>query len=448
MSSFEPALLLSGELQAVLELHLLPSLSARELGRLSCMCRVVQAWLDQVDARLWRAAAAKVLPAKHPPLGLVGTAGTRQALQRSCDALRNISKGKVTDFRQFRACFAAISPQQDSFAAYCERGPSTSGREICIYSIATGKLLHTWRAPGFLHAERCLAFTEDVQRLVVVSNTHEEIGDTNSGGWQWHITELATGSITTTTLNRSLEWTPNLSPNGRFLACTVSGQAGRQPQLWRVSVGQFVTALTTESYPRFSFSDNSTTIWSGGRGSRAWLVNLLSGEQTVMQGVKPYAISPDGYSLMVQGLAPLTVHEQQGYHLIDSGSDIGVFSADSSKLAAWVDFGDGPILFICARTAAVLSILPRFWEHADDFVMAGFSPDNTYFAMYGQVKEVVLFDVTCESAVKLVSITTDQWQAHSWVMSTENLRWTHEALVITTSGLRGEVSIVSFAPTV
>ena len=72
-------MLLTTELQTILQHHVLPRLSAHDLGRLACTCASLRSTVAGVDDRLWRRLLTAALFPTHPALASVGTSAHDRA---------------------------------------------------------------------------------------------------------------------------------------------------------------------------------------------------------------------------------------------------------------------------------------------------------------------------------------------------------------------------------
>lgn len=58
--------LFQAELQLPLACHMLPKLTAKDLGRLACSCKSGSVLVAQADLASWQRIAAEILPNRHP----------------------------------------------------------------------------------------------------------------------------------------------------------------------------------------------------------------------------------------------------------------------------------------------------------------------------------------------------------------------------------------------
>lgn len=104
--------LLSPDLRRPLEAHVLPHLSLADLGRLACCSRAAHSLLLQASLGLWKAAAATLLPEKHPGLASTNLASLQASLRVYAACLQNLQQGMdsrclVLASHHLRASFAA-----------------------------------------------------------------------------------------------------------------------------------------------------------------------------------------------------------------------------------------------------------------------------------------------------------------------------------------------------
>ena len=130
----------------ILEMHLLPHLSARSLGSLACTCKDLHTLVTSTSTDIWSAAAAPVLGPQHPALlettadQPVTSSSVRAALQLYSQACQNLYSGTpsigdfTTPMNVHHACmsFPAWTPAIPAMNAHLHgRASAGSCWELC-----------------------------------------------------------------------------------------------------------------------------------------------------------------------------------------------------------------------------------------------------------------------------------------------------------------------------
>lgn len=168
--------LLTAELLAPLERHLLPLLSIQDFLSLILTCRSLKTWLEAADPAVWRTACKQLLPASLAgPAADAGTHELLQPLRKRHTAKHNLLAGRPVSVRQIKGGWPAFSPdggrvptvQRTAHSSLCRRQFS-----IAIFETSFGTLLHEGQLSLDHRLIVCakieIAWAADAQHLVVL----------------------------------------------------------------------------------------------------------------------------------------------------------------------------------------------------------------------------------------------------------------------------------------